>query len=148
MFVVTCWVFKINHLFWSFLWSFNNYFVHAFAMKKSLKQWNLGIKRCSNCCNCFIIFLTFVCCIQVKNQMWRVYFHTLSLFPLQMRYHYWFAFHVNTIGLFTLTEKHKFESTHQPMKQSQESNSWHKLFVKFVMNDVVLHIMLFLTISL
>ena len=118
MFVVTCWVFKINHLFWRFLWSFNNYFVHAFAMKKSLKQWNLGVKRCSNCCNCFIIFLTFVCCIQVKNQMWRVYFHTLSLFPLQMRY------------------------------QSQESNSWHKLFVKFVMSDVVLHIMRFLTISL
>ena len=35
------------------------YFFHAFAIKEFLKQWNLGLKWCHNCCNCFIIFNLF-----------------------------------------------------------------------------------------
>ena len=37
-----------------------------------------------------------------------------------MHYNFWFAFHVNNNGPFALTEKHKFQLSHQSMKQIQE----------------------------
>ena len=76
------WVFKIISFDFFFSWSFNNYFLHAFAMKKFLEQWSLGITWCSNCCNCFIVTITFVCYIQVKNQMWHDIFSRLQSFLL------------------------------------------------------------------
>ena len=53
-------------------------------MKKPLKQWSLAIKSCSDCCNCFIIFMALVCNIEGKCQMQRDIFSNLQSFLLAM----------------------------------------------------------------
>ena len=42
---------------WKTIWSFKNYFLHTFVMKKPLKQWKLGLIWSSKCCNVHNIYL-------------------------------------------------------------------------------------------
>ena len=97
----------------------------SIEFKKPLKYWNLGVK-CCNCCNCFIVFMILACylnMIQVKYQTDRcciMYVYICNLFSFLMCYYYWFVFHVNANGSFTLLKQCKSEWTDEPMKQSQE----------------------------
>ena len=104
-------------------WSFKNNFSHAFALKKTFRWWNLGIKWCSNCCNCFIIFMTPVWFIQVNYQMRQNILSACGLFSSLRHYYPWFTFHVDANGLFSFTEKHNFGLTHQSMRPSKEKSA-------------------------
>ena len=55
------WIFKIQSSLQRNVEVLKTTFLHAFAMKKSLRQQNWGVKCCSSCCNYFIIFMTTVC---------------------------------------------------------------------------------------
>ena len=67
-----------------------------FAMKNPLKSWNLAIKWCSSCFNCFIISMTPVCYFQ-NTRCGMVYFHA-CLFSPHMCYNYWFTVYMNANG--------------------------------------------------
>ena len=72
------WVLKLNHVFgYLFVYLMSLYFI---CHKKHLRQWNSGIKWCSNCCNCFNIFMTPVPSIQVKYQTQRDIFSCFKSF--------------------------------------------------------------------
>ena len=73
------WVLKLNHLFEN-VWSFKANLSHAFVTKKLLKQWNLGIKGCSNWYNYFMVFMRLGCYFPSKyqNNVWYIF--TLAAF--------------------------------------------------------------------
>ena len=70
-------------------WSFKKLFFYAFVIAKTWKWWNLGIKWCSNCCNCIIMPTRSVYYIQIKYQISDIFLRMQSF----LRCHYWFAFH-------------------------------------------------------
>ena len=65
----------------------------TFSMQLQWKSryWNLEVKWCSNCSNCFIIFMVPVFYIQVLV----IYFYACSFLSSLMCYHYYFALHMN-----------------------------------------------------
>ena len=54
----------------------------------------------SNCCNCFIVFVTLFAMFKESTNCGMVYSHVCNLFSLLMHCHHQFAFHVNINGSF------------------------------------------------